>query len=1266
MSDPTNGYGPLWATIGAANQVNQHIGCSARSVKLVAKKQIFLILPDRDASAGLKAGSRAVRIFPCSMNPPESLRQWHAEGEVPENAVAMSWATLSGKTRSSKGRVKVEAKVIGPNDRNAWWIMSTNEFMPGTVSFRCREEEYHEYYIRHNNDKIDACIEEVGSSGFRQAASFNLLLRSDCDPRMNRNGSSVMNISIDPSVLEDNQRHTETVESQPSVLVEKCDAEEDSSADASLEPGVEDDSPVGRGASGIQELPVSPSESGELEEEDGGRDDDTDASSRSQKRTRDVRSDGKKLRKKNNSDEESTPEAKPSDPKRKRRDSSGSVEELLVSGRIDRRSSIASYQSLPKNVFDNEGPLLARPSGGHDSVFDLTLDHDEGPDVSRIDPAPATAAYEELEEARRALSSALDKDLESQQEIKLLRKQLETARKSSKEARELKQLRKEFDKAREEFERSQAEAREKIRTLQRELALELEAKDDALNQTEALEEKLEGKQAAEEEAACTIKSLKKELKQKSERLRAVQQHRDDEITAEDGKVAALQQELEEAQRLQEESQDVIKSLRSELEGGEARMRELRKELEEVKDGADDSTSTLRAELEAAEEARNVGQAALTKLEADLADEKAKVAELREEQEAADRRWQEIQSEKQAKEAENEELKRTLKSMEKLPAELEAAKARRNEAEIAMFGLESEIDALKEQLEEKEKEIKKRVEAQAEKESANGNAGKPPLPPANTGKPSSGGNRRESREVRSRLSLEMDEAVAGLLGAGAATTAVSEEEQSVDKYKKIIIDLQEKIKVQDGWLDECEFDISKWEGRYRHEQEEHDETRRKYGEVAETLKRAEGKRAELKAEAQRLLLDLERVTEEKQALEQAVKELDKAVAAEARKPETRTTATSTSMSMRSLISYEQRFEAMKAETAKLKQDAEALEGSKRAVELNAQKAEEKIDFMRSQKKELEGALGLLTDKLTVVDAERTRLLHALSLAQDELKALKTGIAGVSDYNAAIKEAMRDAQRSAHRRVSTVDDAAAAGCKNTSRNDAAVGCKDTVREDASAGHENTFRDDAAAGQRDTAWDDVAASREDTSRNDAPPGAVTVANTGTFKSAHNFWAAKANTGPWEKRRDKIPKVTELPSQQPVPARVLPRIEPASETQEKQPPQAGALSPLSVRMSEMGPVRDRNSPEEVDDDKENAPAQANPVEAKPFSRAEVKIKPLNPGETPSKIGRPRQPALMGDVSPSSASVPHRQNRMLQICPVLPPAQRTEPPSQQAKMESS
>lgn len=70
---------------------------------------------------------------------------------------------------------------------------------------------------------VQACIEEVGSSGFKQAASFNLLLRSgrvpgsnlgpfpcvpvtDCDPRMNRNGSSVMNISIDPSVLEEHLR----------------------------------------------------------------------------------------------------------------------------------------------------------------------------------------------------------------------------------------------------------------------------------------------------------------------------------------------------------------------------------------------------------------------------------------------------------------------------------------------------------------------------------------------------------------------------------------------------------------------------------------------------------------------------------------------------------------------------------------------------------------------------------------------------------------------------------------------------------------------------------------------------------------------------------------------------------------------------------------------------------------------------------------------------------------------------------------------------
>lgn len=63
--------------------------------------------------------------------------------------------TLLGKMKSRKGRVKVEAKVIGEDDRNAWWIMSANEFEPGTVSFCCMEEEYRSYYIRHNNDKID-------------------------------------------------------------------------------------------------------------------------------------------------------------------------------------------------------------------------------------------------------------------------------------------------------------------------------------------------------------------------------------------------------------------------------------------------------------------------------------------------------------------------------------------------------------------------------------------------------------------------------------------------------------------------------------------------------------------------------------------------------------------------------------------------------------------------------------------------------------------------------------------------------------------------------------------------------------------------------------------------------------------------------------------------------------------------------------------------------------------------------------------------------
>lgn len=32
------------------------IGCTARTVKLVSRKQIFLILPDQDASAGLEGG----------------------------------------------------------------------------------------------------------------------------------------------------------------------------------------------------------------------------------------------------------------------------------------------------------------------------------------------------------------------------------------------------------------------------------------------------------------------------------------------------------------------------------------------------------------------------------------------------------------------------------------------------------------------------------------------------------------------------------------------------------------------------------------------------------------------------------------------------------------------------------------------------------------------------------------------------------------------------------------------------------------------------------------------------------------------------------------------------------------------------------------------------------------------------------------------------------------------------------------------------------
>lgn len=111
---------------------------------------------------------------------------------------------------------------------------------------------------------------------------------------------------------------------------------------------------------------------------------------------------------------------------------------------------------------------------------------------------------------------------------------------------------------------------------------------------------MEEKQASEEEATCTIKSLKKELKQKTERLRALQQKPDDVVgiwesmssvrslqatIGDDERVAELEQELEEAQRLQAESQDVIKALRTELEDGEDRMKKLREELEEAKVGA---------------------------------------------------------------------------------------------------------------------------------------------------------------------------------------------------------------------------------------------------------------------------------------------------------------------------------------------------------------------------------------------------------------------------------------------------------------------------------------------------------------------------------------------------------------------------------------------------------------------------------------------------------------------------------------------------------
>lgn len=115
------------------------------------------------------------------------------------------------------------------------------------------------------------------------------------------------------------------------------------------------------------------------------------------------------------------------------------------------------------------------------------------------------------------------------------------------------------------------------------------------------------------------------------------------------------------------------------------------------------------------------------------------------------------------------------------------------------------------------------------------------------------------------------------------------------------------------MDECEFDISKWEGRYRHEQEEHERTLRKYKEAKEALEKAEKERTELRAEAQRLSLQLERVSEEREAVEKAMKELEAAgegglddesvvtlaplVAVNNVKPESRTTSTSTSMSMR---------------------------------------------------------------------------------------------------------------------------------------------------------------------------------------------------------------------------------------------------------------------------------------------------------------------------------------------------------------------------------
>lgn len=46
--------------------------------------------------------------------------------------------------------------------------------------------------------------------------------------------------------------------------------------------------------------------------------------------------------------------------------------------------------------FVREGCAQVRPSVVYDSVFDLTLEHDEAPDVSRIDPAPSTTSVAAL------------------------------------------------------------------------------------------------------------------------------------------------------------------------------------------------------------------------------------------------------------------------------------------------------------------------------------------------------------------------------------------------------------------------------------------------------------------------------------------------------------------------------------------------------------------------------------------------------------------------------------------------------------------------------------------------------------------------------------------------------------------------------------------------------------------------------------------------------------------------------------------------------